>query len=32
MNADPDETILIAQEIDVVIPGPDGAELACNQR
>jgi hypothetical protein len=27
MNADPDETILIAQEIDVVIPGPDGAEL-----
>src|SRR5262249_23433053 len=27
MNADPDETILITQEIDVVIPGPDGAEL-----
>src|SRR5499433_4253892 len=27
MNADPDETILIAQEIDVVIAGPSGAEL-----
>ncbi len=27
MNADPDEAILIAQEIDLVIPGPDGAEL-----
>src|SRR5262249_56317627 len=27
MNADPDETILIAQEIDVVIPRPDGAKL-----
>src|SRR5262245_26563858 len=27
MNSDPDETILIAQEIDVVISGPDGAEL-----
>src|SRR5262249_40492083 len=27
MNADPDEAILIAQEIDVVIPGSDGAEL-----
>jgi hypothetical protein len=27
MNPDPDETILVAQEIDVVIPGPDGAQL-----
>src|SRR5262245_29706077 len=27
MNADPDEAILVAQEIDVVIPGPDRAEL-----
>ena len=27
MNADPDEAILIAQEIDVVIARPDRAEL-----
>src|SRR5262245_63600635 len=27
MNANPDEAILIAQEIDVVIARPDGAEL-----
>jgi hypothetical protein len=27
MNADPDEAILVAQEIDVVIARPDGAEL-----
>src|SRR5262245_4885690 len=27
MNADPDKAILVAQEIDVVIAGPDGAEL-----
>ena len=27
MNADPDEATLVAQEIDVVIAGPDGAEL-----
>src|SRR5262249_32115909 len=27
MNADPDEAILVAQEIDVVIAGPDGAKL-----
>src|SRR5262249_34466427 len=27
MNANPAEAILVAQEIDVVIPGPDGAEL-----
>src|SRR5262249_43235169 len=28
MNADPDEAILIVQEIHVVIPGPDRAEAA----
>src|SRR6516225_12086451 len=27
MNADPDEATLVAQEIDVVIARPDGAEL-----